>query len=98
MDKDIKDMLKDLLNKMGEKLEKVEKVDSMISEAINEPCKICIDKKENGEACLGVEGSRLALLVTLAGMEKSILNKLDCDNQEFSFIKSVVGTKEGDNE
>ncbi len=101
MDKDIKEMLgniKELLEIMESKdLTKVKnKFSEMLDEALEQPCKISVEKGENGGAKIEVEGQRLSLLLTLAGAEKGILKQLHCKDEEFDFIKNFVGTKEAE--
>lgn len=101
MEKEFKEMLKNLKEMLemvtNEDTEKnKEKFSNMISEAIKQPCKITIEKDKRGQAELGVEGNRLALLITLAGAEQGILKQLSCEQKEFDFIKGFVGSKEVD--
>ena len=104
MDKELKEMLnhlKDMLEIATSKdFEKAkEKFSEIMDEALKQPCKITIEKNKKGEAKMGVEGQRLALLISLAGAEQGILKQLHCTNDEFDFIKQFVGTREaGDNE
>ncbi len=101
--KEIKEMLNDLKeliemfedSDIGKAKEKFEK---MLKEAINEPCKITIEKGKNGEAKLGVEGRRLALLISLAGAKQGILKQLKCSDEEFEFISNFVGTRDNNDD
>ncbi len=101
MEKEFKEMLKNL-KEMLEIVENSdigkakEKFSNMLEEAINQPCKITIEKGKKGECKLGVEGHRLSLLLTLAGAEQGILKQLSCEQKEFDFIKGFVGSKEVD--
>lgn len=99
--KDLKEMLKNMENiaklLQNSNLGKArEKFDNMLEEALNQPCKISIEKGENGEAKMGVEGNRLSLIIALAGAEQGILKQLKCSDEEFEFIKNFVSTKEAD--
>jgi len=104
MDKELKEMLNNLKEMLeiatSNDFDKAkEKFSEIMGEALKQPCKITVEKNKKGEAKMGVEGQRLALLVTLAGAEKGILKQLKCNNDEFEFIKQFVGTREaGDNE
>ena len=95
--------VEDLHNKIKELLEELDgidfkkmknKIDERLQNAIDEPCIISIDKKQGGEASIIVKGDRLSLLVTLAGLEKQVLEKLECNNSEWEFIKNKIGTRE----
>lgn len=89
------DDLKEIINKIDEDKDyKEQKFNDMLNEELNKSCKIAIEKEENREAKMRIEGSRLSLLLTLAGAEKGILKQLDCDKREFEFIKEIVGINE----
>lgn len=100
-DKDLKEMLKSMENILkllnDSDLGKAkEKFSNMLEEAINEPAIISIEKDNGGKAETRVEGKRLAILVTLAGAEKSILRNIKASEEEFNFIKNFVGSAEVD--
>lgn len=86
---DIKELIKklDLKKIKGEMISEIEK-------AFNEPAIISIEKQENGEAFTRVEGTTLAILVTLAGLEQTVLEKLEVPTATWEMIKDMVGTKE----
>lgn len=92
--KNLKEMLEMVINEDTEKNK--EKFNNMMSEAIKQPCKITIEKDKRGQVKVGVEGNRVALLITLAGAEQGILKQLSCEQKEFDFIKGFVGSKEVD--
>lgn len=99
MDKDIRETLKNLKEMLdiatSEDFNKIkDKFDKLMNEALKQPCKITIEKYKDGKARTGIEGNRLSLLIALAGAEKSILKQLNCDNEEFEFIKNFVGAEE----
>lgn len=95
MDKEILEMLENI----KKTLEKVNSKNSgfikeKIEEAFNEPATISIKKDADGKAETHVEGGSIALLITLAGLEKTILEKLDAPTEVWELIKHLVGTKE----
>lgn len=100
MDKELKEKMDKVLNKLLDNLDvsldKIKDIDTKCKEALNTPCKIHIDNNGKGTA-LAIEGGRLSLLITLAGAEKGILKQLNCSNKEFEFIKNMVGTEEANN-
>ena len=102
MDNEIKEMLKELLKDLGEKLDKIEgdfNLQDKINEAHKQPAKISIEKYEDGRADTRIEGSNLAILITLAGLENSILERLNPPKGLWDLIKASTGTREaGDNE
>lgn len=100
MDKELLEKLKELTDKMMDTMGgKAGKVYNMFNEALNQPCNISVEKGQGNKAQTCIKGSRLSILVTLAGMEKSILRQLNCDNKEFEFIKNIIGSLEvNDNE
>ena len=93
MDKEIKEIM-DNLKEIQELLKnsKACKVKDAIHDAFNEPATISIKKDADGKAKTHIEGTNLAVLITLAGLEKCILEKLDAPNGLWEAIKSIVGT------
>lgn len=102
MDNEIKEMLKELLKDLGEKLDKIDgdfNLKDKINEAHKQPAKISIEKHEDGSAETRVEGSNLAILITLAGLENAVLEKLNPPKELWELIRNTTGTREaGDNE
>lgn len=102
MDNEIKEMLKELLKDLGEKLDKIDgdfNLKDKINEAHKQPAKLSIEKHEDGTAETHIEGSNLAVLITLAGLEKTVLEKLNPPRGLWELIKNTTGTMEaGDNE
>ena len=101
--KEIKEMIKgmkevlELLNSDNFK-EKKDKFEKMLNEALDEPCKITIEKGKDGACRCGIEGRRLSLLIALAGAKKDLLKQLHCSDEEFEFISKLVGTRQADEE
>ena len=97
MDKDIKEklnnLLGDLLNVVAENMGKTEE---KLKDAMEESCEIHIKKEQDGELELTVKGNRLALMVALAGAEKSILKQIECSPKEFEYMKTCVATEGAD--
>ena len=82
---DIKETIKELnLDNMAE----------TFIEATKDPCEISIRTDNKGGAEINVEGHKLSLLIALAGLEKSVLQQLNCDKDTFELIKNIVGTRE----
>lgn len=65
-----------------------------LEKAVNEKCIISVTKNKKGEAKQKIEGSTLSILITLAGLEKSILRELGTPVELYEMIKECVGTKE----
>lgn len=60
-----------------------------IRKCSKEPFKI--EAVNNGEnTSVEINGGRITLLVNLAGMEKAILERLHCEEDEFEFYKSLI--------
>ena len=101
MEKEFKEMLKNL-KEMLEIVENSdigkakEKFSNMLEEAINQPCKITIEKNKGGKCNVKLQGNELSLLLTLAGAEENILKRIYCEQETFDFIKTFVGSKEVD--
>lgn len=102
MDKEIKEMLKELLKDLEEKLDKIDgdfNLKDKINEAHKQPAKISIEKHEDGRAETHIEGTNIAVLIALAGLEKTVLEKLNPPKGLWELIKTSTGTLEvGDNE
>lgn len=99
-------MIKDLkeITKMLEELEKIVAkndlkniVEKRLNEALNEPVSISVKKNKNGKAEVKMDGERLAVLITLAGLEQTILRNTDTPVEIWEFIKERVGSMEVDN-
>lgn len=85
--------LEKLLKKMENKTTKTSLVE-VIEQNMNRPASIHIDKNENGECSAKLEGTRIAILITLAGLEKTILEQLDPPTALWETIKKHIGTME----
>lgn len=104
MDKELLKMLKQLNEMIEKKIKNRDKngdIKEKIHEAYEQPCEISI--KKNGKTSEGAEckviGSTLAVLVTLAGLEKAILEKLNPPAGLYEMIKQITGVMEAnDNE
>ena len=93
MDKEIKDILKDIKETLSNSI--VGKLDNLFNEGLKQPCEISIKKDSKGVAKTQISGSRIAILITLAGLENGILKELNCDDGEFNFIKKSIGAEKG---
>lgn len=84
--------------KAKEELEKVERelydrFVKQMNEYKDEPFIIKIEHKKTskkGPLCQ-IEGGRMTLLINLAGIKKCMLEKLNCTDEEFEFIESMIG-------
>lgn len=83
------DDLKEIITKAS-KIPTEEEINKKTNEALKEPCLIKIENTKQGTR-MNIEGGRLTLLLILAGAEKGILKQLDCSEEEFKFIKEIVG-------
>lgn len=107
MNKELKEILKELeeLNETIEDLLKDNdkdfnsKLQKGIDKAMKDKASISIEKFENGTAEVNFEGRNLAVLITLAGLENCVLEKLNPPKELWEIIKHRVGTMEvNDNE
>ena len=98
-EKELLDALKEV-NKMLEKLIDNDGASDLINEKISEAHKqeasILIEKDKDGKAKLTLKGTNLALLVTLAGLEKAVLEKTHVPTDIWELIKKSVGTMEAE--
>lgn len=65
-----------------------------IEKAFNEPVKLSIKKEKDGQCSTEIQGTTLSILIALAGLEKSTLERLDVPPYIWAFVKEIVGTKE----
>lgn len=86
------EMLKELVEPT--EIEIMKLLDKQIEKAHKEEAKISIEKKADGSACSIIEGSKTAILISLAGLEKSILRKLEVPESVWKYIKVKTGEKE----
>jgi len=98
---ELKKMLHELNEKLGKILEdqgeEIENaITDRINEALNEECFISITKDKYGKAVTKAEGSTLAILVTLAGLEKALLRETHVPSNVWEMIKDTVGAREVD--
>lgn len=107
MDKELKDLLKELNELIGNlansdnlnsELDKAmkkmsDRIEKDINNAFKEECTISIEKKKNGESISRIEGKPITILITLAGLEKGIMEKLNPPKELWNMIKEKVGVK-----
>lgn len=100
MEKELKELLKDfseLLDKIGGDTKS--SLSNDIDKAFREKASISITKDEEGKSEMHTKGTTLAILITLAGLEKGLLEQLDVPNTLWEIIKCKVGArKANDNE
>jgi hypothetical protein len=95
MDNKIEKFLDELGDFLAKKLDdnNIEKMfNDKLEKALNEDVTIHVDGDKDYTSVM-IKGSRTGLLMRLAVAEKEILQKLNCDNEEFELFKNVCGTK-----
>lgn len=96
-DKEIEEILIDLLKNVFD--DNKHDLQKLINEALKEEATISIKKFKDGTAKTNIKGRRLSVLITLAGLEKTILEDLKPPKGLWEKIKNVIGVKEAnDNE
>lgn len=104
MDKQLLEILEGINKSMENLLKdntsnKISRVKKEIKQAFKESAEISIKKHTNGDSDISIKGRGLAVLITLAGLEKGILEKLNVPKELWEIIKELTGAKEaGDNE
>lgn len=95
MNKELKNLSKDL-KELNKKLAEIatEKLSKDLEEALKEEVIISFKKGKNDKAETTIEGSTLAILIGLAGLEKTILEHLKVPKEFYDLIKTAIGTKE----
>lgn len=101
MDKELLEMLKSLNGVLEDMLGDGKdsfknKVQKRISDGLNEKASLSIEKFEEGRAETHIEGSNIGVLIALAGLEKTVLEKLDVPRGAWELIKHSVGTEEAE--
>ena len=96
---ELKKMLHELNEKLGKILEEqgddLEKaITDRISDAHNESAYLSVKKDRNGQAEVHMEGTTMGMLITLAGLEKAVLEKTHVPSAVWEMIKETVGVKE----
>ena len=96
---ELKKVLKELNQKLGKILEdQAEELTSELNTAIerahNEKCSISIKKNKDGNTTTKLEGTTMAILVTLAGLEKTVLESAHVPNSVWEMIKETVNITE----
>ena len=92
--KDFLEAVKDLMT--GETGTLAKKVDARFDEAIKEKAVVSIEKFEDGRATTRIEGSNLSVLIALAGLEKTVFEKLEVPEGLWEMVKEKIGTKEAE--
>ena len=89
----IKGLIGEIVKEMlGENVD--QDIKDKFNKAINQECEISIKKGKDGVTHSYIMGSNLAILITLAGLEQAILNKLGCSESMYEMVKRAVGTEE----
>lgn len=97
MDKELIKLLEELNTMLEEEIKSFEKsgvIEKRIEKAFKEKATISIKKFKGGSSEVSVEGSKLAVLITLAGLEKGIIEHFNVPTELWKMIKDMVGTKE----
>lgn len=96
MDKEFLKMMSELFANMSKNLDGDldKKIDKAMKRVFNEETEIQIIKSKNGKTEIKTKGTNLSILITLAGLEKSILDRLGLPKRVFDFLKDTVGTME----
>ena len=93
MSKGLDKLLEDFKNFI---LEGDEDIDKALREHYNKPTLIHIEKNEEGDSSIKLEGTATAILITLAGLEKSIMENLNPPAGLYDLIKMKTGIKGAD--
>ena len=85
MEKELNDMANNMIGSMlGDEF--FEKMDKIARE------KFDIHVSSDGKTTsASINGGRTTLLINLAGLEKTLLNKMNCSEEEFDFFRHLVG-------
>lgn len=89
MESEFIEMIEDMLNEL-----KKSEFETKIAEAFKQPAKLSIEKDKYGKGKMNMEGHELAILITLAGLEKNVLESLNVPDVFWKMIKKSVETRE----
>lgn len=89
MESEFIEMIEDILNEL-----KKSEFKTKIAEAFKQPAKLSVEKDKYGKGKTTMEGHALAILITLAGLEKNVLESLNVPDVFWEIIKKSVGIKE----
>lgn len=90
--KELNSVVKDLLN--DDKVKPNNSLKKIFDRAFKQKAIISMEKREDGTAETHIEGSTLGILISLVGLEKSVLEKLKVPTKVFNDIKNIVGVEE----
>ena len=90
MNKELKEIAKSM-----ERLTKMA-LSEALDKAITEKCTLSVVKGKDGKAKTEIEGSALGILITLAGLEKAVLEHIEAPAGLFEMVKEFVGTEEAE--
>lgn len=89
----IEQKINELLEEVSKEIMTDKHTKSKLESALKDDAKISMVNK-NGNITVDIEGPRLTLIMLLAGLEKSILQKTKTPESFFQAIKKIIGTKE----
>ena len=72
----------------------MDKISKSISEALKKPAKISMKREKGGKGVTNISGTPMAILVTLAGLEYTILNNLNVPKILWEQVKEQISTEE----
>lgn len=89
----IEQKINELLEEVSKEIMTDKHTKSKLESALKEDAKISMESKK-GNVSVSIEGSRLTLIMLLAGLEKTVLEKTKTPESFFQAIKKIIGTKE----
>ena len=90
--KELNEIIKDITNE--DESETKGEFKKALNKAFKEKASISVEKLENGKSKILINGSALAILIILAGLEKGILERIKIPTTLWKAIKDTVGTRE----
>jgi predicted RNA-binding protein len=97
MKKELEKELDKLLEKLKNSiLEDDEDINKALKEEHKTPTLIHIEKNKDGKSSIKLEGTSVSILITLAGLEKTIMETVNPPAGFYEFIKMKTGIKGAD--
>ena len=90
--KNLNEVLEDFISEDKDSIKN--KLKDAISEGFKEKATLSIEKLEDGSTKTHIEGTNFGILIALAGLEKSVLKKLNTPKGLWELIKHSVGSEE----
>lgn len=84
----------DELKKLLKETKRHDQIKKILDDEYYKECEISIKRNKDRSANVHLEGSALSLLITLAGLEEAVLNRVNADEKTFKLLKAITKVQE----